>query len=471
MYAQDSERPTLEDLSEQAIKAFSTGDLDAAAKTLQKLVDADPANFVHYYNLACVRSRQGKAEEAAELIVQAVEHGFTNIRLLRHDPSLTNARTTTTLTTMLDNWGDILDRRIETDLERARDRYGSRYWYIKDPDLRLAYACAYDKATLEEVKAELSTINDWAMTNIFGEVDEELAGPDDPWVVVVLPTQKDFKRWAAQTYGPAARNFNQVIGGYYAHDEKQLITMDLGATIRHEFIHVLHWRSNTRRGQIHPVWVQEGLCSLIEDYDISPAGTLIPVESWRTNQAQFLAKTGNLLHIKHLTAMSRQRFTTSRPLASYAQSRALFLFIYREGKLPEWYAHFVENFRQDPTGLASIEAVLDGDLEAINTRYAKFCLNLPQVPEEVKRGMASLGIGIDAATTGEGLRIKNLVRRSTAGDLKLGDIITHIQGRPVRDYYELVRVLTSYEPGQTVTIRYRRAKLHRETEVTLKAAE
>ncbi|VAX36574.1 hypothetical protein MNBD_PLANCTO03-1385, partial [hydrothermal vent metagenome] len=465
------EQPTLETLSEQALDAFKTGDLDTAAQSLQKLLDADPGNFVHYYNLACVRSVQNQPEAAADLLIQAVEHGFTDVTLLRKDPSLANARQTTTLQAMLDNWGSILDRRIETDLERARDRYGNRYWYIKDPGLRLAYACAYDEQTLAEVQDELRTLADWAMTNIFRLTDDNLAGPDDPWVLVILPNQKDFKRWAAESYGPAARNFNQAIGGHYAHDDKQLVTMDLGATLRHEFLHVLHWRSNTRHNQLHPVWVQEGLCSLIEDYDISHSGKLIPVESWRTNQAQFLAKTGHLLHIKDLVGISRQRFTSSRPLARYAQARALFLMIYREGKLAEWYAHFVENFREDPSGLASIEAVLDGDLEAINDRYIEFCRTLPEVPEEITRGMASLGIAIDAAGTGEGLRVAALVRRGTAGDLKLNDIITHIEGRPVRDYWELVRVLTSYDPGQQVTLRYRRARLHRETQVTLKAAE
>ena len=120
--------------------------------------------------------------------------------------------------------------------------------------------------------------------------------------------------------------------------------------------------------------------------------------------------------------------------------------------------------------LASIEAVLDGDLDEINDRYAKFCRDLPEVPEEVERGMASLGIEIDATGTGEGLRVASQVRRGTAGDLRLNDIITHIEGRPVRDYWELVRVLTSYEPGQRVTVSYRRARLHQDTEVTLKAA-
>ena len=489
--AQDADtrpQPTPDEIQETTIAAiedFGAGRYEQARGKLEQLIEWDPANFVHYYNLACVRSVLGEGEGAAEMVVQAVERGFTDVALIRRDPSLRLARESDTLKKVLDNWDAILERRIDTDLERAREKYGSRYWYVKEPDLRLAYASAYDEQTLDEVREEVRELYHWSMENIFSGVDDELAGGEDAWVLVVLPNQQDFQRWAAETYGPAARNFNQAIGGHYSHDEKQLVTMDLGATIRHEFLHVLHWRSNTRHGQIHPVWVQEGLCSLVEDYDIGPGGELVPVESWRTNQARFLAETGVLPHIKDLTGLSRQRFTNSRPLAMYAQARVLFLFIYREGKLRDWYAHFTEHYREDPTGLASIEAVLDGDLDQINDRYAAFCKALPEVPEEVSRGMASLGVEIDATGTGEGLRVATHVRRGTAGDLRLNDIITHIEvagdlrlndiithieGRPVRDYWELVRVLTSYEPGQTVQVRYRRARLHRETEITLKAA-
>lgn len=471
--ASPPDRETLIRWSRDATEAFAAGDLDAAAEALAGLIEWEPGNFVHRYNLACIRSRQGESEAAAELLLQAAELGFSDVRLLRNDPSLANARKTTTVRSMLENWGKILDRRVETDLERARERYGSRYWYIKDPELRIAYVCAYDQQTLEEVQQELREVHRWAMESVFAKTDaaDRLVNPDDPWVLVVLPNQRDFRAWAVATYGAAARNFNQAIGGHYSHDEKQLVTMDLGATLRHEFMHVLHWRSNTHRGQIHPVWVQEGLCSLIEDYDRDDNGDLVPVESWRTNQALFLAKTGHLLHIKDLCTMPRDRFTSSRPLARYAQARALFLFISREGKLAEWYAHFSEHFRDDPTGVASIEAVLDGTLDQIDERYAAFCRALPEVPEEVKRGMPSLGIEIDSTGTGEGLRISAHVRRNTAGDLKLGDIITHIDDRPVRDYWELVRVLTSYEPGETVTVRYRRVRLHRETDLTLRAAQ
>src|SRR5690606_4633408 len=83
----------------------------------------------------------------------------------------------------------------------------------------------------------------------------------DPWVIVFLPMPRDYARWAMGKFGPGWRQ----VGGSYSDDEKMLVTQDLGGTLRHEFWHVLHWRDQRRRGQLHPIWIMEGLCSLVED--------------------------------------------------------------------------------------------------------------------------------------------------------------------------------------------------------------
>lgn len=459
-------------LSDASIKAFAKGDYQASAKALEQLIALDGNNFVHYYNLACVRSIENKPDQAMELVVQAIEHGFTDIHLLKNDPALVNIRNTDAYHNMIEHWSAILDRRIDGDIERAKKIYLGPYTFTKDPAYRLAYACAYDQTTLAQVQAELARVHQWAMDHIFGEVNtDNLVDPDDPWVLIVLPTKKDFMAWSIATYGGDAHQFNQAIGGHYDNDTKQLVTMDLGSTLRHEYMHVLHWRDNMRHDQRPPIWIQEGLCSLIEDYDLGPDGELIPVESWRTNQARFLAETGHLLPLDQLAKLPRRRFLSSRPLAWYAQSRVFFLFLYRQGKLRQWYTHYVEHYQDDPTGIASVEAVFDEDIGKVHKEYAAFCKQLPKVAEEVRPGMASLGIEIDATGTGEGLEISGYIPQGRAGDLKRGDIVTHIDSRPTRDYWELIRVLTSYEPGQIVRVTYHRGTLHNTTEIQLKAAK
>ena len=52
-------------------------------------------------------------------------------------------------------------------------------------------------------------------------------------------------------------------------------------------------------------------------------------------------------------------------------------------------------------------------------------------------------------------------------DLRKVDIITAIDGKPVRDIAELVRVLGGYVPGQPVELTYRRGKIQGTTTITL----
>jgi PDZ domain-containing secreted protein len=83
---------------------------------------------------------------------------------------------------------------------------------------------------------------------------------------------------------------------------------------------------------------------------------------------------------------------------------------------------------------------------------------LPEVPEEIKPGMASLGLEIDAGE-GEGVIVTRLMKpQFIEGSLKVGDVVTAIDDKPVRDQAELVRVLAGFAPGDEVSISYRRAK-------------
>src|SRR5690606_3106481 len=98
----------------------------------------------------------------------------------------------------------------------------------------------------------------WAYDHLLTEDDRPTADAEDesPWVVVILPTREDFTKWQLRKYGPAARTATREVGGRYDHDTKRLIARDLGSTLRHEFLHVLHWRSMMHLGQRHPIWIQ-----------------------------------------------------------------------------------------------------------------------------------------------------------------------------------------------------------------------
>ncbi|MCH8507362.1 MAG: PDZ domain-containing protein [Phycisphaerales bacterium] len=290
--------------------------------------------------------------------------------------------------------------------------------------------------------------------------------------MVILPDRAEFARWAISAFGPGVRETLSTVGGAYDHNRRSLVAQDLGATLRHELVHVLHWRDMSRLGQHHAAWIQEGLASLVEDYDLTDDsrtnGSLTPVPSWRTNIVKRLRNARRLTPLEELAETSMARLTTNRPLAQYAQSRAVMLFLLDRGKLTEFYRTYTETFDDDPTGLTALRDTLghesQGDLEQA---YQRWIDSLPMVAETGSDLPATLGVEVQNGD-GTGVRVSALpigARQRTG--LSVGSFITAINDRPTRDLHELIRVLADYAPGDTVTVSHRRGRLHHTNEITL----
>lgn len=457
-------RERVRTLQRESIEAFTEGDLDTAAEKLEAVLELRPGNALAMYNLACVRAMQGQEDAALEHLIAAIERGFVNYNHLSRDPSLSSIRETDTYRRIIESWPEIIEARGAAQVEDAKRRYGRRYLYEIDEDLRLGVAAAYDQTTLDTIKEELRLIADWATAEVFPELRERASPVPDPWVLMVLPNERHFKRWAIVAYGPDAilNQFHRV-GGAYNHDQRELVSMDLGGTLRHEFMHVLHWRSNERAGVTHPIWVQEGLCSLVEDYVVEN-GRLVPTPSWRTNQLKRLEEAAGLMPIERLATLPRHRFVGERPLAHYAHARAIFLFLSQEGKLGAWYQHYQEHFASDPSGVESLEAVFGEEIEGVDRRFITWLRALPVVGEARTDGStrhltASLGLELDPGT-GEGPIVLSVRQRDLRRVIRRRDVLYSIDGRPVRDMNDLTRTLGDLFPGQTVDVGLRRGREH-----------
>jgi len=460
--------PTTQD----AIEAFKAGDYTRAEELLKRQSGARPDDFVPLYNLACCRAMQNDAEGAVKYLAEAIEKGFCDGYQLRHDDTLAPVRKSPKFQAILNAWPELLAARRDANVAKANLLFKDpKYTNATDDVLRLAYRSAFNEKAFKEAREQLTRVARFADKNLFVDILAPDQAKEDAWVVVVLPLRTDFLRWIVSIYGPDVIGGNSTIGGAYEHDAKRLVSMDLGATLRHEFFHVLHWRDNTRRGQSHPIWIQEGLCSLIEDYDLDAAGNVQPSTSWRTNIAKRLENLRKLMPIETLAAMTPLKFTGQRPLANYAQARAVFLYLWQEGKLKEWYAHYVANHHKDTTGIKSFEAVLGKPIKEINLDYRRWLRDLPTVPESIPEGAASLGVEVDSGA-GEGPVVTSVNRTArnfsdpkTA--LSRSDIITGIDGKATRDIAELVRVLSAYKVGDEVEVEYRRVKKFATTKVKL----
>lgn len=455
-------------LHAESQRAFARGDWAGAEAALRRVLERSPEDFVALYNLACARALQGDAPQAADLLNEAVAAGFADLGQLQSDPHLEGVREQAAYRSLVSEWAARMDAQRDRRIEREREFFNDGAYAVEiDARLRLAYLSAFDAGSLAEARREIDLLSEWAGRHVFepGDIADAAA---DPWVVVVLPSPRDFQRYLAAEFGAADDPLSgQGIGGNYSHDDKRLVARDLGATLRHEYFHVLHWRANMRRGHVHAPWVQEGLCSLVEDYEMT-LGVLTPVPSWRTNIVKRLEQARRLPTLEQLCRMSRDRFVGSRPLATYAHARAVFLYLYQKGRLKEWLRAYDAGFAEDATGLAAFERALAMPAAEVDRDFRVWVRALPMVPEQVRQGSASLGVEVEPGD-GDGPRIVGVNRRPGQPRiaLRLGDVITAIDGRTTRDMQELVRVLGDYTPGETVEVGYRRGRLHGTAEVTL----
>lgn len=465
-----------------AFRAINAGKLEEAERHLREAISIDDSNFVFHYNLACVLSLQKKVDDGVAALLAAIQRGFVDLRTLKNDDQLAAVRSDERISRLIGAWPTVLDRHLEANLTSIAALFNdpkAKYETTRDARLRIAVVSAMDPKSTELARADIARLYDWGLAAVFEDLADPATEGTDPWATVVLPTGRDFGRWIIATFGRDAAASFSGIGGSYMHDQKRLVAQDLGTTLRHEFFHVLHWRSATRLGQDHPIWIQEGLCSLVEDYDVGDGkpGNLKPVPSWRSNMARRILSAGNLLPIAKLAAVRHERFTGTTPLAHYAQARTFFLYLWTTGKLKDWYRTYTSDrahgYRADRSGIKALEHIYGVPSAQIDKDYRAWLRALPQVAEQHRPGQATLGVDVDPGT-GDGPVIAAIPPDSRGGrnpsraaGLRVGDVITAIDGRPTRDLNELVRILGEHEAGDDVEVSYRRGRTHGTARVTL----
>lgn len=469
--AQDDPPARALELQSRAFAAIDRGRYAEAEKLLREQLALDEQNFVIYYNLACVRSLQNDGPGSADLLVEAVERGFVDVFQLQRDDHLALTRREEKIQRLIERWPEVLERHMEANLKGVRERFPdapAKYHESRDERMRLVFRSAMDTTSTEQARADLAKLYDWGIANVFPDFADPVKATHDAWCIVVLPSSRDFLRWAISSFGRDAVTGTSGIGGSYVHDTKRLVAQDLGATLRHEFFHVLHWRSTTRLGQDHPIWIQEGLCSLVEDYETGPDGSPTPVPNWRTNISKRLTSNGRVLAIQKLATIPRERFTGSSPLANYAQARTVFLYLWHMGKLKDWYAAYTDGYEADHTGVNALEKVLGKPIAEVDKDYRAWIRTLPMVAEQIKPGKAGIGAEVDPGS-GDGPVIAEIDRNGPArkAGLRRGDVITAIDGSPTRDLNELVRLLGEREAGDEIEVSYRRGSTHGSVRLTL----
>lgn len=449
-------------LNDRWLAAFKRRDWPEAEAALSKLCEVDADSYVPWYNLACVYAMSDRAALAAAALERAVALGFVDFHQLARDEHLAPIRGSATFKALVEGWRAVQDATIDAREARARRALGAGYAVVRDGATRTVIAGGFSEPALADARSEMAAVRKWWNASVAPAPDDSPADPrPDPWVLIILPTQRDFTAWAARNFGnDSAPPIAGTVGGIYDHDRKELVAMDLGATLRHEYAHVLHWRAMARAGQVQPTWVQEGLCSLVETVDRAADGSIAPVPCWRTNMARAAAQAGVLPRWEALFSKDADRFVHTKALGNYAAARAIMLFLLERGQLRAWYAAYSEGFAADPTGAAAMEKVFGKPLAQVERDFRKWLLALPRVPDAGQPQPAAMPFQVEAV--GDGLRVEgtpaDLARPNPGrGGLIPGDVITAVNGRPTRDAHDLARALAGTTPGDEASVGFRRA--------------
>ncbi|MDF1809159.1 MAG: PDZ domain-containing protein [Phycisphaerales bacterium] len=461
-----SHAPNPSELESKGIAAMVAGDFTQAELDFRELIKITPSSFVGYYNLASALSMQGDSDGSVDAMSNAITLGFSDINQIRRDPDLVVLRDSVFFADLDSNWQALLEARRESDLKVVQPLIRKSREVRTLESLKIELLSAHDEIATDQAIEEIQLLATWANTNLFSEIQTTESIEDSPWIMVVLPDRAGFAQWAITVFGPSVRSNIGSVGGAYEHQKRRLVAQDLGATLRHEFIHVLHWRDMNRLGQSHAPWIQEGLASLVEDYDLS-GDDVVPVASWRTNIVKRMSDVHRMPKIEKLASIEMNAFTAKRPLAQYAQARTIMLYLLDEQKLGEFYSIYTQGYDVDPIGISALEQTLGKEIDEIEMDFRLWVDALDRVPETGSDLSATLGIEIENGN-GDGVVVKALPGNArTRTGLRLGSVITAINGQPTRDLFELIRILGKYKPGQIVTLHHRRGKVHTTTKAKL----
>ncbi len=439
------------ELERQVVRLFEQREYAQALELIEAHLERTPGDVTMLYNAACACARLARPDEAITYLERAVKAGFIQFAHLERDPDLASLRDHPRYLNLLSMRDEINRHHAERQLELAREYFGEDgYRYETDDLRRLNFATALDDTSHAEMRAMIEKQADHLADTLFD-------APPEYFVIIAIPTPTDSTRLLG------AEN----VGGIYEHPRRRLIARDIGYLLRHEFTHVMHWGHMERLKQTHPLWIQEGIASLYEDYRFRSDGSVDFLPNNRHNIAKRLARMGRHMHFRDLLRVDEQNFMREATQL-YPQVRSMFMYLAAEGKLLPWYRALVEHFDDDPTGRTAFETVFNQPLDDIERNWRTWLIQQPDFDDRVEIGDASLGIELDGSSTNDGITVRRILPGSAArGRLRPRDVIVAIDDRAVRSFDELTAALADRRIGETVSVRIRRAGRYLDVEVML----
>jgi hypothetical protein len=324
-------------LKNRIFEQLRAHDNQAAAALIEQHIQLHPTDPVMLYNAACVQCRLGDLDRSATYFIEAVKSGFGDISYARRDPDLRALRGHPVFRAIVDARGAADEMLARRQMEVWRRQFGDTgYRYEVDSSRRLIFISSLNDKRHADMRSMLERQTDHLQQTLFD--------PTRDHVLVVIPNHTD----------AAGLLTRKHVSGLYNHRRRELVTLGQPRAMRHELAHAIHHGHMDTLGQDHPLWIQEGLASLYEDYELLDDGNVRFTPNDRSQQVQTLAANQWLMTWAELvavqpSAMNKEAFRV------YPQLRSVMRFIADEGHLESWYRSYVEGFDSDPTGVRAIE--------------------------------------------------------------------------------------------------------------------
>ncbi|MFM7261584.1 MAG: TPR end-of-group domain-containing protein, partial [bacterium] len=271
--ADDAKNATSDAALDAALRAR---DFTAIDRIVNARVDKGDRDPILLYNGACALAQLGRHDAAEKRLLEAVKAGFRDFETLESDPDLEPIRASQTYEAIM----EARERVERSGGPRARPvrvakpdplaawqkEHGDDYRYERDPDRGLVYATFLEESSHARMKEILDELGAHLLKSYFDKP------PEDPVLVAIVRPQ-DARKYLDR----------EEVKGMYLHDARRLVARDTGQSLQHEFVHLLHFAHMERTGQRHPIWIQEGLASLYENYTVRADGSFEFIPNIRFN--------------------------------------------------------------------------------------------------------------------------------------------------------------------------------------------
>jgi hypothetical protein len=157
--------------------------------------------------------------------------------------------------------------------------------------------------------------------------------------------------------------------GFYRSAERViLINLSTGpGTIVHEMAHAL---VDIDFPDV-PTWFNEGFAALFEQNRIE-AGSICGLTNWRYPILKRAIDTNSVVKLSQLINTTNDEFYDDKEGYNYAEARYFCYYLQDKGLLQAFYTRFKQSYASDPSGLKTLEEILQKDIDSIEKEWLQW---------------------------------------------------------------------------------------------------